>query len=163
MNDSNEIGEDFKIVTFTLGQQMFGIDMRALTEIREWEEPTPVPGVPSYILGVMNLRGSVVPTVGLAERLGWEPSSIHSRSCMLVVSIDGRQAGFLVDEVMDIVAIRAGDVQPTPEVDSIEATMIGGLVTVKRRVSEGTEAETMVLLLNMDALGLMRPELDQAA
>ncbi|HEX7852860.1 MAG TPA: chemotaxis protein CheW [Sphingobium sp.] len=163
MNDTNEIGEDFKIVTFTLGQQMFGIDMRALTEIREWEEPTPVPGVPSYILGVMNLRGSVVPTVGLAERLGWEPSSIHSRSCMLVVSIDGRQAGFLVDEVMDIVAIRASDVQPTPEVDSIEATMIGGLVTVKRRVSEGTEAETMVLLLNMDALGLMRPELDQAA
>lgn len=163
MSDSNEIGEDFKIVTFTLGQQMFGIDMRALTEIREWEEPTPVPGVPSYILGVMNLRGSVVPTVGLAERLGWKPSSIHSRSCMLVVSLDGRQAGFLVDEVMDIVAIRAADVQPTPEVDSIEAMMIGGLVTVKRRVSEGTEAETMVLLLNMDALGLMRPELDQAA
>jgi purine-binding chemotaxis protein CheW len=82
---------------------------------------------------------------------------------MLVVSIDGRQAGFLVDEVMDIVTIRAADVQPTPEVESVEAAMIGGLVTVKRRVSEGAEAETMVLLLNMDALALVRPGVDLAA
>lgn len=105
----------------------------------------------------------MVPTVGLAQCLGWEPSRIHSRSCMLVVSIDGRQAGFLVDEVMDIVTIRAADVQPTPEVESVEAAMIGGLVTVKRRVSEGAEAETMVLLLNMDALALVRPGVDLAA
>lgn len=155
--------EDYKVVTFTLGQQMFGIDMRALTEIREWEEPTPLPGVPSYILGVMNLRGSVVPTVGLAERLGWEPSRIHSRSCMLVVSMDGRKAGFLVDEVMDIVTIRTSEVQPTPEVDSIENGMIGGLVAIKRRVADEDEAECMVLLLNMDALGLVRPDMDLAA
>ena len=61
-----------KIVTFLLGKQTFGIDMASLIEIREWEEPTPLPSVPAYIKGVTNLRGHVVPVVGLSERLGWE-------------------------------------------------------------------------------------------
>ena len=58
-------GEERKIVTFRLGKQMFGIDMQALFEIREWEEPTPLPSVPSYVKGVTNLRGSILPVVGL--------------------------------------------------------------------------------------------------
>ncbi|AGH49058.1 MULTISPECIES: chemotaxis protein CheW [Sphingomonadales] len=155
--------DERKIVTFTLGEQMFGIDMRALIEIREWEEPTPLPSVASYIKGVTNLRGSVVPVVGLAERLGWEPSRIHSRSCILVVSIGGRQAGFLVDEVADIVAINGGDIQPAPEVEMVEASMIAGLVKIERRAAEAEDAETMVLLLDLDALGLTRVGLDIAA
>ncbi len=105
---------DRKIVTFSLGHQTFGIDMHSLIEIREWEEPTPLPTVPSFIKGVTNLRGNVVPVIGLAERLGWEPSKIHARSCVLVVSIGEKQAGFLVDEVSDIVSIGDQEIQPHP-------------------------------------------------
>ncbi|MEN9932559.1 MAG: hypothetical protein RIS17_1132, partial [Pseudomonadota bacterium] len=65
-----------KIVTFGLNGRMFGIDMRSLVEIREWTVPTPLPSVPPYILGVTNLRGTVVPVVGLSQRLGWEASQI---------------------------------------------------------------------------------------
>ena len=148
--------DDRKIVTFTLGEQMFGIDMRALIEIREWEEPTPLPSVASYIKGVTNLRGSVVPVVGLAERMGWAPSKLHARSCILVVSIGGRQAGFLVDEVADIVAIKGSDIQPAPDVEMVEASMIAGLVKIERRTQEADDAETMVLLLDLDALSLGR-------
>lgn len=148
--------DDRKIVTFTLGEQMFGIDMRALIEIREWEEPTPLPSVASYIKGVTNLRGSVVPVVGLAERMGWAPSKLHARSCILVVSIGGRQAGFLVDEVADIVAIKGSDIQPAPDVEMVEASMIAGLVKIERRTQEADDAETMVLLLDLEALSLGR-------
>ena len=81
---------EHKIVTFLLGKQTFGISMSALIEIREWEEPTPLPSVPAYIKGVTNLRGHVVPVVGLAERLGWQPSVLHARSCILVVNIGGK-------------------------------------------------------------------------
>lgn len=155
---------DCKIVTFILGNQTFGIDMTALIEIREWENPTPLPNVPSFIKGVTNLRGNVIPVVGLAERLGWEPSAIHSRSCILVVNILGKQAGFLVDEVNDIVAINRSEIQPAPEVETIESSVIDGLVRIATRAKDGSRDEngTMVLLLDLDALSLTR-HLDLAA
>ena len=158
MSTLNTPGER-KIVTFSLGQQMFGIDMKALIEIREWEEPTPLPSVPAFIKGVTNLRGTVVPVVGLAERLGWTPSVLHSRSCILVVTIAGKQAGFLVDEVADIIVINDDDVQPAPEVEIGEQNVIAGLIQVVPRAQEGAavvEGAGMVLLLDLDALSLTR-------
>ena len=164
MTTTTDTVADRKIVTFSLGSQTFGIDMRALIEIREWEDPTPLPNVPNFIKGVTNLRGNVVPVVGLAERLGWEPSAIHARSCILVVHISGKQAGFLVDEVNDIVAISETEIQPAPEVETIEASVIGGLVRISTRQKDGTKDEngTMVLLLDLDALSLTK-HLDLAA
>jgi purine-binding chemotaxis protein CheW len=157
--------DERKIVTFSLGEQIFGIDMSALIEIREWDAPTPLPGVPAYIKGVTNLRGTVVPVVGLAERLGWPASAIHSRSCILVVSIAGKQAGFLVDEVADIVVIKNGDIRPAPDVELGEPNVIAGLVKTQTRASEapdGASADIMVLLLDLEALGVTR-QLDVAA
>ncbi|QIG79720.1 chemotaxis protein CheW [Stakelama tenebrarum] len=155
---------DRKIVTFTLGKQIFGIDMTSLIEIREWEDPTPLPSVPPFIKGVTNLRGNVIPVVGLSERLGWEPSVIHPRSCILVVSISGKQAGFLVDEVTDIVAIGSQEVQPAPDVEIGEPSVIQGLVRITARGADGTKSEEgqMVLLLDLDALSLTK-HLDLAA
>jgi purine-binding chemotaxis protein CheW len=156
--------EERKVVTFTLDGQMFGIDMAALIEIREWEEPTPLPGVPSCIKGVINLRGSVVPVVGLAERLGWTPSRIHSRSCVLVVSIGGRQCGFLIDQLADIVVIDAAEIQPAPTIEIADEKVIAGLARIERRTLEqGEQVETMVLLLDVEALSLARHLGDIAA
>lgn len=156
-----------KIVTFSLGAQIFGIDMASLIEIREWDAPTPLPGVPSFIKGVTNLRGTVVPVVCLAERLGWPPSVIHSRSCILVVNIGGKQAGFLVDEVADIVLIQDSEIRPAPDVEIGEPSVIAGLVKTTTRAGEGAAAHSedkgiMVLLLDLDALSLT-PHLDLAA
>lgn len=148
-----------KIVTFALGTRMFGIDMEALVEIREWETPTPLPSVPAHIKGVVNLRGNVVPVVGLAERLGWAASPLHARSCILVVNIAGRQAGFLVDEVADIVTIADKDVQPAPDMDSIDERYIAGLVQIATRAKDAVHTATqsvMVLLFDLDALSVTR-------
>lgn len=156
-------GIERKIVTFSLAEQQFGIDMTSLIEIREWEQPTPLPSVPSFIKGVTNLRGNVVPVVGLAERLGWTPSVIHPRSCVLVVSIGDRQAGFLVDEVTDIVTVSDAEIQPAPDVEIGEANLIRGLVRVDSRAKDASDGENMmVLLLDLDALSLVR-HLDLAA
>jgi purine-binding chemotaxis protein CheW len=164
MTKTEEAGaEERKIVTFTLDGQMFGIDMRALIEIREWEEPTPLPGVPSYIKGVTNLRGSVVPVVGLSERLGWTPSAIHSRSCILVVGIGGKQAGFLVDELADIVVINAAEIQPAPAMEVSDEHVIAGLARIERRAMESENKEEMVVLLDLGALSLARQIMDLAA
>lgn len=155
------VGTDRKIVTFSLSGKMFGIDMASLIEIREWEEPTPLPRVPDYIRGVANLRGTVIPIVGLSERLGWQATTIHSRSCVLVVALAAKQAGFLVDEVNDIVSIDTSAIQPAPEVEIAEPGVVAGLVPVSLRGDQG-ERRTMVTLLDLDALGITRL-LDAAA
>lgn len=157
---ANAIAER-KIVTFTLGKQLFGIEMSSLLEIREWEEPTPLPSVPDYVKGVSNLRGSVIPIVGLSERLGWKPSELHSRSCILVVAIGSRHAGFLVDEVVDIVSINPAEIQPAPDAEVADQNAIAGLVKIERRSTDGGHDEAMCLLLELEALGLARhlPEL----
>jgi purine-binding chemotaxis protein CheW len=163
MTTTNVNSAERKIVTFTLSNRIFGIDMSALIEIREWEEPTPLPGVPGYIKGVANLRGTVIPIIGLAERLGWEPSVPHSRSCILVVVSDGKQAGFLVDEVADIVSITENQVQPAPDIDLAEPGVVAGLVKAQTRAQQDASDEgAMVLLLDLDALNVTR-QLDLAA
>ena len=157
--NSIETGGERKIVTFALGKQLFGIDMRSLIEIREWEQPTPLPSVPHYIKGVTNLRGTVVPVIDLAERLGWEPTVLHPRSCILVVNIGGKQAGFLVDEVADIIPIQVSDIQPAPDVEIGEADAIAGLVQVSGKAQESGDGarKSMVLLLELEALNVTRP------
>lgn len=159
--------QDLKIVTFTLCGHMFGIAMTSLLEIREWEEPTPLPGVPHYVRGVTNLRGNVVPVVGLSERLGWPPSETHARSCILVVNLDGKQAGFLVDEMNDIVTVNISEIQPPPALDGADTSMIAGLVRVVDRGGDDNEPgqsgnNAMVLLIDVPALSLTR-HLDAAA
>lgn len=159
MTDTNDTG-DRKIVTFSLDGQTFGIDMRSLVEIREWTEPTPLPGVPNYILGVTNLRGTVVPVIGLSQRLGWKPSEIHARSCLLIVNLSGKQAGFLVDEVADIVQIRAEDIQPAPDTEIEDPNIISGLVKVNAKAAPGEgkpeDDGQMVMILELEAMGLLR-------
>jgi purine-binding chemotaxis protein CheW len=162
---TSDTANDRKIVTFSLAKQIFGIDMSALIEIREWDEPTPLPNVPSFVKGVTNLRGNVIPVVGLAERLGWEPSVLHARSCILVVNIMGKQAGFLVDEVNDIVGINVSEIQPAPAVETaLEESVIAGLVRIATRAKDGTRDDngSMVLLLDLNALSLTK-HLDLAA
>jgi purine-binding chemotaxis protein CheW len=162
---TSDTANDRKIVTFSLAKQIFGIDMSALIEIREWDEPTPLPNVPSFVKGVTNLRGNVIPVVGLAERLGWEPIVLHARSCILVVNIMGKQAGFLVDEVNDIVGINVSEIQPAPAVETaLEESVIAGLVRIATRAKDGTRDDngSMVLLLDLNALSLTK-HLDLAA
>jgi len=158
----NDIDER-KVVTFKLAGQMFGIDMRAVVEIREWEEPTPLPGVPAYIKGVTNLRGAVVPVVGLAERLGWTASVLHARSCVIVAQVGGKQAGFLVDELADIVVINAADIQPAPDTGVNDDNVVTGLARIERRAMENESGDAMVLLLDLDTLTLARQIADIAA
>lgn len=144
-----------KIVTFSLGQRMFGIDMSTLVEIREWERPAPLPKVAPYIMGVANLRGTVIPIIDLSDRLGWGATSTHGRSCILVVVLSGKQAGFLVGEVADIISINGSQVQPAPEMETSEPGVIAGLIQVPTRGED--DGSQMISLLDLETLGVTRP------
>jgi purine-binding chemotaxis protein CheW len=108
---------------------------------------------------VINLRGTVVPVMDLGHRLVGQTTSIHGRSCVLVLDIAGQYAGFLVDEVADIVTIQVADIQRVPDLELRDADLVAGLVHISNSngVTEASRAAvTTVTLLNLHALRISK-------
>ncbi|MFK0206355.1 chemotaxis protein CheW [Agrobacterium sp. NPDC090283] len=120
MNDRDHGGNlptnaTLEIIAFHLGEQQFCIKTTSIREIRGWAAATPLPHAPRHVLGVMNLRGSVIPVIELAAKLG-VPSSIDtSRSAIVVVEVGQGVLGLVVDRVSDILSIGTDRIQPVPD------------------------------------------------
>jgi purine-binding chemotaxis protein CheW len=110
----------------------------SVREIRGWSAATPLPQSPSYMRGVINLRGAVLPIMDLAERLDLPPTEPSERSVIIVVQVGERLVGLLVDAVSDILSINPEQIQPTPDVGCDQAkAFVRGLITIDdRMVSE---------------------------
>ena len=83
-----------QLITFHLGTQSFGLDIMAIREILAWSPTTRLPHVPHYVAGVVNLRGTVLPVIDLAARLGWEPTSPNDLRHVLLIEADLSRANF---------------------------------------------------------------------
>jgi purine-binding chemotaxis protein CheW len=105
-----------KLVTVSLGAQLFSIDIMSVREIRGWTASTPLAHAPDYVLGMINLRGTILPVVDLAARLGLGKSEPTASSVVVVVQLDDRQAGLMVDAVCDIATVAENMLQEPPEV-----------------------------------------------
>ncbi len=103
-----------QLITFRLGEQSFGLDIMAIREIRAWSPATRLPHVPTYVAGVVNLRGTVLPVIDLAARLGWGAADPTDRHVIIVVQIGNQLRGLIVDAVSDIVTAQDEDMQPAP-------------------------------------------------
>ncbi|MEK0084995.1 chemotaxis protein CheW [Benzoatithermus flavus] len=133
-------GGTFKIVTFLVADRQFGVPMRAVREIKRWMETTPLPHVPAYVRGVLNLRGTILAVYDLRARLGLgltEPTKDH---IIIIVSIDDRLIGLLVDAVCDIPEVTRADVQPVPDLAATDDTPLLGVIL---------REEAVVSLLNL--------------
>jgi purine-binding chemotaxis protein CheW len=127
--------QERELITFRVGEQFFCVDIMAVREIRGWSPATPLPQSPAYVSGVINLRGAVLPIVDMAARLGLAPIEPTARHVTIVVWINNRLVGLLVDAVCDIIAVDAAALQPTPDV-ACEAVheFVKGLLTVEDRL-----------------------------
>lgn len=124
-----------ELVTFRLGDQEFCIDIMAVREIRGWTPTTPLPRAPSFMRGVVNLRGAVLPIIDLAARLGYPSSEPTARHAIMVVQVGGQVVGMLVDAVSDILEITPDMVQPTPDLASGSTLgFVKGLITIDQRM-----------------------------
>ena len=133
-----------EFITFEVGGQLFGLDIMAIREIRAWTPVTKLPAVPHYVAGVVNLRGTVLPVIDLAARLGWPETEASPRHAIIVTQIGAQARGLIVDSVSDIVTIAADALQAPP------ATSSDGVVPF----IEGLAAigEQMVMVLDLDKL-----------
>jgi purine-binding chemotaxis protein CheW len=103
-----------ELITFEVEGQIFGLDIMSIREIRAWTPVTRLPSVPHYVAGVVNLRGTVLPVIDLAARLGWKPTVPTPRHAIIVVNQDGQARGLIVDSVSDIVTIGPEALQSPP-------------------------------------------------
>ena len=116
--DISAKSDTVKLLTFRLGDQEYSLDIMCVREIRGWTKATPMPCAPNFMRGVINLRGTVLPVMDLAERLGLPPRAHCDRNVIIVVSHQDRMTGLLVDAVSDIVALSDSDLQPPPDASS---------------------------------------------
>lgn len=119
-----------ELLTFQLAEQEYSLDIMSVREIRGWTKTTPLPHAPSYMKGVINLRGTVLPVMDLSERLGLKPQKQTDRNVIIVVNHDEVMTGLLVDAVSDIIALTDDDLQPPPEMQASSAPNVVSALTV---------------------------------
>ncbi len=121
-----------ELITVRIGDQQFAIDIMSVREIRGWATSTPLPHAPTYVRGMINLRGVILPVVDLGARLGLAPTSVDSSPVVVVAEIDGRQIGLLVDAVCDILLLTDDMLQEAPDVGAEEVRhFVRGVMTTE--------------------------------
>src|ERR1700743_1166419 len=141
-------GESHQVLTFVLGNETYGVDILRVQEIRGWSAVTKIPHAPSHVLGVLNLRGSIVPIVDLRMRFSLDSAEYTAVTVIIVVAVMSsagrRDFGVVVDGVSDVVDVNTEEVKAAPDLGSRGGTdYIRGLVPVSDR---------MVVLLDIDRL-----------
>ena len=131
-------------LTFRLGAEEYGIDILRVQEIRSYEEPTRIANAPSFIKGVVNLRGVIVPVVDLRIKLNCEKVEYNGFTVVIVLNVHGRVVGAVVDSVSDVIELGGDQIRPAPEMNTtVDTTFITGIASV---------AERMLILMDIEAL-----------
>jgi purine-binding chemotaxis protein CheW len=149
-------GTSHQVLTFCLGSETYAVDILLVQEIRGWAPVTRLPQAPTYLLGMLNLRGSIVPVIDMRVRFGLEQATFTPLTVIIVLSVQTssgrREFGLVVDSVSDVVDIEPSDLKETPRLSSkASVELIQGIAAV---------ADRMVILLNVDEL--IRRDLQQA-
>jgi purine-binding chemotaxis protein CheW len=133
-----------QFITFTLSAAEYGVDIMAVREIKGWSETTAIPNAPSFINGVINLRGVIVPIMDLRARFGMEVITPTPMHVVIIINTGARTTGLLVDAVSDIIAVAPDAVRPIPDMGyGTRETLLSGLVALSDR---------MVSLVSLDFL-----------
>lgn len=105
-----------KYVTFFLGKEEYGIPILSVREIIGIVQITPIPQTPSFVRGVINLRGNVIPIIDLRRKFGMGGGEESRENCIVVVRAHGSDTGLLVDRMSEVANLEAGDIQDPPPV-----------------------------------------------
>lgn len=135
-------------LTFQLAGEEYGVDILRVQEIKGWERATRIPHAPHYVLGVINLRGAIVPIIELRKRFALEPAEFGPTTVVIVVKVMGergeRTVGIVVDAVCEVYSVAAAELQSAPDVGAgVDTAFIKGLATVESK---------MIILLDIDQL-----------
>lgn len=141
---------DNQILSFLLGDEQYGVDILRVQEIKGWERTTDIPNSPDYVMGVINLRGAVVPVIDLRIRFGLDNITYVESTVVIILRAADEQTGIqkimgiVVDGVSDVHTIDMNTLQGSPEISgNIHSEYVRGLATF---------ADKMVIVINIDQL-----------
>lgn len=139
------VSEDSReLLTFTLGDEEYGIDILKVQEIRGYDAVTKIANSPEFIKGVINMRGVIVPIIDMRLKFNLGEVSYNEFTVVIILNIAGRVVGMVVDGVSDVIAIGAEKISPPPEFGSLlDTDYIDGLATLDER---------MVILVDIEKL-----------
>src|SRR6056297_2419145 len=103
-----------RFLTFKLGEESFGLEIKYVTEIVGIQPITNIPEVPQYVKGIINLRGKVISVIDVRLKFKKEPVEYDERTCIIVIDIDDMSIGLIVDEVSEVLTIKDEDIVPPP-------------------------------------------------
>ncbi|MEJ5327589.1 MAG: chemotaxis protein CheW [Candidatus Bathyarchaeia archaeon] len=105
-----ETAEEIKMLTFTLDNVFYGVDVHQVREVKNFEGATPVPYAPPYVKGVTNLRGEIIPVIDLRKRIGLGENKRNDSSIMIIVQ-DKQPIGVIVDSVIEVLTLQKKDIE----------------------------------------------------
>ena len=108
-------------VTFRLDNETYGINVMQVQEVLRYSEIAPVPGAPSYVLGIINLRGNVVPVIDTRQRFGLDSADVTDNTRIVIIEADKQVVGILVDSVAEVVYLRQSEIETAPNVGNDES------------------------------------------
>ncbi|QEK10947.1 purine-binding chemotaxis protein CheW [Crassaminicella thermophila] len=131
-------------VIFKLGREEYGIDIMNVREITEFKETTKIPNAPNFIEGVINLRGNVIPVINLKKRFKLDETNIANNSRIIIVTMDAKQIGFIVDDASQVMTLNEDEIENPPEIiTGIDRKYIVGI---------GKMDEKIIILLDLVAV-----------
>jgi len=130
-DDGAAASDRVESISFSIGDEQYGVDIMAVREIKGWSEITHLPKQPDYVRGVLNLRGVMVPIIDLRCRFGQGKTEATALHIVIVVQVEARLIGLLADRVLDILSFEASQVQAVPQIArSSRVDFLSGLVTI---------------------------------
>ena len=141
----NNMENELEFIAFRVENQEYCINIMSVREIRGWTQETSLPLTPGFVRGVINLRGSVVPIIDLATRLGLPAPDPTARHVIIISQVGQQIVGLLVDAVSDILTTSSGNIQSTPEVASQTAReFVRGVLPIEERMINLIDLESVL-------------------
>ncbi len=146
--DSNQV------LVFKIDDEFYAIDILKVQEIVNYMEPSTIPNTPEYFKGIINLRGIIIPIIDLRTRFNFAKLSKEEHSVIVVVMIDSKRHGLIVDSVSDVITISKSNIQENIDIHTdIDCKYILGLAK---------HNDNMIILINMDKI-FKKEEIDNIA
>ena len=142
LDKGKDAGNEY--LAFTLGQEEYGIDILKVQEIRGYEAVTRIANAPAFVKGVINLRGIIIPVVDMRIKFNLGKAEYNQFTVVIILNINGRVMGMVVDSVSDVTTLSPEQVKPAPE--------MGTAFNADYLVGLGTIDERMLILIDIDKL-----------
>lgn len=142
-----------KYLIFSMGNEMYGMEIRYITEIIGIQPITEVPEMPEYVKGIMNLRGKIIPVIDARLRFKKTAREYDDRTCIIVLDTSGVSVGLIVDSVSEVLAMQDEDIAPPPDMNKGGQKYIKGIGKAGGSVKLLLDCRTLLTDDELDALG----------